>query len=137
MSETHVLIVEDNEDTGAALTMLLEHAGYAVEWTRTAAETFSTMRQAQCPGHQKPDVMIMDLMLPDASGPALVERLNALGPVPPVILHSAAAEWVLNAAAEKLSAVATLRKPVEGKVLMNAIAAAATPATPAANGKHA
>ena len=121
MSCPQILLVEDNEDTAAALAMLLEHRGYAVHWTESVASTVERVRRGLRLGEPPPDVVVLDLMLPDGSGPELIERLRVLGPGPPVIVHSAAAEWVLRAAAERMRAVAALRKPIETTELLRAI----------------
>ena len=124
MSDLRVMLVEDNEDTGTALSMLLDYAGYRVRWARSAEEACAAMREAVGRG-EPPHVLVMDIMLPDASGPLLVESLSRFSHVPPVIVHSAAAEWVLAEAAMRVGAAATLRKPVEGRRLIEAIEAVA------------
>jgi len=125
MSSLRVLLVEDNEDTAAALSMLLEHRGFIVQWTESLASTVEYMRCVLRVGAALPDVVILDLMLPDGSGPELIGRLRALGPVPPVIVHSAASEWVLQSAARDIQAFATLRKPADVRELLRAIEDAA------------
>ena len=68
-----VLVVEDDPTLSAAVAVLLHHYGYAV---RTAA-TLADARQALA-GHD-PDVVVLDLGLPDGSGLDLLEHLRASG----------------------------------------------------------
>lgn len=59
---TRILCVEDDPDQAAYLTTILEDAGYETAWTMDAAQfdrTFTSFR---------PDLLILDVGLPDASG---------------------------------------------------------------------
>ncbi len=116
-----VLLVEDNEDTGAAMSMLLEHYGYEVLWTRSVGAALSLMQRVRQGEVAEADVVVLDLMLPDGSGADMIVGLMRGGPVPPVIVHSAAAEWVILDEARRLGAAATLRKPIDAATLLHAI----------------
>ena len=58
----HVLVVEDDWPVRAMLTELLEHAGYAVIEAGDGREALRRLRE------QRPDLIILDLMLPGMSG---------------------------------------------------------------------
>jgi diguanylate cyclase (GGDEF)-like protein len=67
---TRVLCVEDDADQAAYLTMILEDAGYETAWTMDAAEfetAFASFR---------PDLLILDVGLPDASGIDLARNVR-------------------------------------------------------------
>jgi len=76
---TSVLIVEDNPATARALTELLESNGYHV----TVAEDGATARSLLDEVH--PDLIILDLMLPDVDGLVLCADLKARLDVPIIV----------------------------------------------------
>lgn len=78
---TRVLVVEDVAAVAELIRHALESDGMAVDHVRDLAG--ARERLAADP----PDVMVLDLELPDGSGLALLERGEA-GPVPVVILSS-------------------------------------------------
>ena len=72
MTGPTVLLVEDSDAIRAAFTILLEDAGYRVLGAGTAAEALAL---AGAPG--LPDVVLLDLGLPDVSGLEVVRHLKA------------------------------------------------------------
>ena len=58
----HVLVVEDESPIRAMLAELLQHAGYAVIEAGDGREALHRLRE------QRPDLIILDLMLPGMSG---------------------------------------------------------------------
>jgi DNA-binding response OmpR family regulator len=75
----NVLIVEDNPATARALTELLESNGYQV----STAEDGSTAKTLLDEVH--PDLVILDLMLPDVDGLVLCADLKARMDVPIIV----------------------------------------------------
>ena len=75
-----VLIVDDHEDFRTSASALLESEGFAVvgEAADGAAAIDSTDRL-------RPDVVLLDIQLPDLDGFAVAERL-ADGPAPPTVV---------------------------------------------------
>src|SRR5687768_16223720 len=75
----HVLVVEPDDDAARKLVALLEDDGYR------AART-STGRDAYDQAHARPpDLVIMDLILPDVDGLALYVDLKLLTGVPVIV----------------------------------------------------
>jgi CheY-like chemotaxis protein len=66
---TRVLVVEDSALISSALRILLESNGYDVAVAATAAEA---LEQGT---HTPPDVLLLDLTLPDADGLSVMEEL--------------------------------------------------------------
>jgi DNA-binding response OmpR family regulator len=64
-SSPRVLVVEDDESLGAGLVALLAANGHEVRWARTAQEARAQL------GEGTPDLILLDLVLPDAGGPEL------------------------------------------------------------------
>lgn len=93
---TQVLLVDDHPMIGAALEMLLRGSEYELlERARTAAEATKQIAK------EKPDLLLLDVHLPDASGLEVLRRLNKSRSRPKVILLTAGMdEAQLLAAAE-------------------------------------
>jgi two-component system, NtrC family, response regulator AtoC len=68
--ERTVLIVDDDKDVRALLTDLLSEAGYKVNAVQTAAEAAAAVEK------RIPDLVMMDVKLPDEDGIALLSRLR-------------------------------------------------------------
>jgi two-component system, cell cycle response regulator DivK len=69
---THaVLLVEDNDTIRGAFAILLEEHGYTVHQSRTGAEALLVATE------RLPDLILMDLGLPDISGLEVTRRLKA------------------------------------------------------------
>jgi CheY-like chemotaxis protein len=66
-----VLVVDDNVDAAATLGMLLEACGYLVEVEHDSHRALERAR------HQRPDVALLDIGLPDMDGNELARRLRA------------------------------------------------------------
>jgi two-component system nitrate/nitrite response regulator NarP len=81
---TKVLLVDDHPMIGAALDMLLSDTDYEVLGrARTAAEATTLLNR------QKPDLLLLDVHLPDASGLDVLQRLSGSRKRPAVILVTA------------------------------------------------
>jgi DNA-binding NarL/FixJ family response regulator len=80
---TTVLIVDDHAGFRASARRLLEAEGYAV--VGEAADGAAAIAAA---GRLAPDLVLLDLQLPDISGFAVAEALAAAGPAPAVVITS-------------------------------------------------
>ena len=60
--ERRVVIIEDERDVARLLEFNLKSAGFQVDWAATGNEGLTAVRS------KNPDVVILDLMLPDQSG---------------------------------------------------------------------
>ena len=78
---TTVLIVDDNERFRVRVRRLLETAGYAV--VGEAADGASAIEAVR---RDPPDVVLLDMRLPDMSGLAVAERLAAEPGAPDVVI---------------------------------------------------
>jgi CheY-like chemotaxis protein len=66
-----VLVIDDNENNRFLLATLLEHAGHSV------LEAEAGIPGALLAAQEKPDLVVVDLSLPDISGLALIRNLRA------------------------------------------------------------
>lgn len=78
-----VLIVDDHPSFRATARLLLEADGYVI--VGEAADGASALRAA---GELQPDVVLLDVNLPDLDGFAVAERLTAGGGGPAIVLCS-------------------------------------------------
>ena len=76
--QTRVLLIEDNESVALGLQWSLEYEGLAVEVVRNACDALPAVQQFQ------PDVVVLDLGLPDGDGRSVYERIAAHSDVPVV-----------------------------------------------------
>src|SRR2546423_4618469 len=105
MAET-ILLVEDDQDTARALTKALESSGYRVTAVDTGTEARSIIE------HVRPDLILLDLMLPDTDGLVLTTALKSLTSSP-IIICSARQEQVDRVLGLKLGADDFVAKPFD------------------------
>jgi CheY-like chemotaxis protein len=67
-----ILVVEDNPITRKLLRVTLQSAGYAVSEAADGAAAVARAAEAM------PDLVLLDLLLPDLEGDAVLRRLRAL-----------------------------------------------------------
>ena len=77
---SRILIVEDEKKIARFLELELTHEGYEVQ---TAGDGRSGLEQAQS---WQPDLLILDLMLPELSGIEVCRRLRHESDVPIIML---------------------------------------------------
>ena len=76
---TTIMLVEDDHAVAQTLTDALESSGYRVWLAETGADAKTLLEQT------RPDLIILDLMLPDVDGLVLCSGLKAIADVPIVI----------------------------------------------------
>ena len=75
-----ILIIEDDFDMLSFLSILLREAGYEIFPANSAAQG---LKLAQ---HAKPDLVLLDIMMPDVDGWETSRRLRELGEMPIVFV---------------------------------------------------
>ena len=73
MPRNRILIVDDEENIGRSLKLILERAGYAVSYCRSAAEFRAY------PEGSRADLYLLDVRLPDGNGIDLLKELAPTG----------------------------------------------------------
>ena len=71
---SHILLVEDNEDSREMLKMLFEQHGLEITAVDSAAAALTAIKQAQ------PDILISDVGLPGEDGYELIKKIRQLSP---------------------------------------------------------
>ncbi|MCX8107633.1 MAG: response regulator, partial [Verrucomicrobiae bacterium] len=67
-----VLLVDDDQSVLGVIQSALSHSGYEIATASTAAEMWESIRA------QTPDVIVLDMRLPDANGLELVGKIKQL-----------------------------------------------------------
>ena len=81
-----LLVVDDDAELREALAELLESEGFHVAQAPTAAAGFEAARA------QRPELLILDVDLPDGDGRDLCRRLRDAGTAAPILMLTGAAE---------------------------------------------
>jgi DNA-binding response OmpR family regulator len=113
-----VLIVEDDPDTLVILRVNLQHAGIE---TILAAEGKTAIARIEA---EKPDAVVLDVLLPGIDGWQVLEELHAMGDPVPVIVCSGKNNPHDIQRARELGAFAYLTKPFDIDRLLDAAAEA-------------
>ncbi len=116
MTQT-ILIVEDNKDMLSILAMQLRRGGYAIIEAQDGIEALDQLKD------NKPDLLLLDLMIPGLSGFEVLERIKTDGEVPkePVIILSALTEPAVIKRCMELGACDYVTKPHTHDDLLNRI----------------
>jgi len=110
MTGRRILIVDDEENIGLSLRLILEREGYRVDCARSLAEFRS--REAA-------DAYLLDVRLPDGSGIEALQEIRAGDEAVPVIMISGQATIADAVQATRLGAFDFLEKPLaRDKVLV-------------------
>jgi CheY-like chemotaxis protein len=113
--ETLIMVVEDDADHRAAITDVLEEAGYNVA---TAAHGRQAL--AELSSQPRPALVLLDLMMPELDGWGFMEEVSrdpALSLIPVVVL-STGSKAMFDAAP---TAAGYLRKPLDSRQLLRTI----------------
>jgi len=115
MPTRRILVVDDEENIGRSLRMILEREGYQVNAVRSAAELRSFPERARI------DLFLLDVRLPDASGIDLLRELQSTEIPVPVIMISGHATIADAVQATRAGAFDFLEKPLGRDRVMVAV----------------
>jgi two-component system response regulator FixJ len=115
MTETPVLIVDDDDDVRDSLRALLESAGFKVRDFDSAKKVLADMdvRQSAC--------LIADIRMPDMDGLELQEELKRRGIGLPVIVVTGHGDVPLAVRAMKAGALDFIEKPFDGELMLESV----------------
>ena len=85
MSKGRILVIEDNMDNYELVRFVLERAGYDVFWAMNGGDGVAAARL------QKPDLILMDLTMPEMDGWLAAEKLKADEITKPIPLYALSA----------------------------------------------
>lgn len=110
-----VFVIDDDPSARKGLRRLIRVAGVKVE-TFESARGFLDSGKSEGPG-----CIVLDVKMPEMTGPELYDELRAADYCMPVIFLSAHADVPTAAHEMKKGAINFLTKPVDGEELLNAI----------------
>lgn len=124
-SKQVVLVVEDHDDTREMVELYLRHDGFAVS---TAAHGLQAL---ECIEHERPCLILLDLMMPVMDGIAFATELRASQDpavaATPIVLLTALSDT--EEAMRQTSAVDVLRKPISFERMIDVVERHCTSAT--------
>jgi two-component system alkaline phosphatase synthesis response regulator PhoP len=116
-SKFHVLIVDDEPDIIEFVSYNLLREGYHIS---TARNGFEAVRQA---GNNKPDLILMDIMMPEMDGMTAVKKIKALPDTEDIMIVflTARADDFSQEAGFEAGADDYIAKPIKPKILVHRI----------------
>jgi two-component system response regulator RegX3 len=116
MAKRKILVVEDESSISEPLTRALEREGFDVAVADTAAGALEAFRS------ERPDLVLLDVMLPDGDGRDVLRELRQLSRVP-VVMLTARGEEMDRVLGLELGADDYVTKPFSGAELVARIRA--------------
>ena len=112
-----VLVADDTRAIRRALAILLEEEGYEVRFAADGDEAIAEY------GRKRPDLLLLDIMMPKKNGYQVLKRIRRDDPDLPVIFLSAKGSAADVALGLDLGSDDYLPKPFDGEVLVSRIRA--------------
>ena len=109
-----ILVIDDDKTVITTMTAVLRAAGYQVVTALDPVQGFMAARR------EKPNVIILDLMMPAGGGMQLLGKLISTGKAP-VIVSTMLKDQKTEAEAHAAGAAAFLTKPVDPQALKDVI----------------
>jgi CheY-like chemotaxis protein len=112
-----IIVVDDNPDIVNIVKTILEGKGYNVMCAYSGAELFTKLKE------KKPDLIILDIMMPEMDGLEVLTRLKGVPDTAslPVILLTAKVQYEDVLGGYKLGADYYITKPFTSTQLTNGI----------------
>ncbi|MBI2163585.1 MAG: response regulator [candidate division NC10 bacterium] len=114
-----ILVVDDDKLIRWSVSVVLGHAGYRVQEAATGKDL-----------EHRPDLVLLDIALPDLDGLSILEMLRKLRPDLPVLMMTADATNETARQAARLGARGQLDKPFDPTLLQVTVSEALKPAAP-------
>jgi two-component system, NtrC family, response regulator AtoC len=111
-----ILIVDDEPLIRWCIAETLGTAGYGISQAQDAASALRALTDMP-----DPDVILLDLRLPDSNDLRLLERIRTIAPAAAVVIMTAFGTPEITSDALKLGARAVLTKPFDMKDLAHVV----------------
>jgi len=113
----NVMVVDDNPDIVTIVKTILEGKGYGVQSAYSGQEVFNLLSE------QKPDLIVLDIMMPQMDGLEVLSRLKGEPSTAtiPVILLTAKVQYEDVLGGYKMGADYYITKPFTSTQLLNGI----------------
>ena len=110
-----ILVVDDDMELSDGIRAVLENKGHRVLQARDGQQAKNLVYQ------QRPDLVILDMMMPRMGGYPVLEHFRGKTDAPPIIMITANEGSRHKAYAEYLGVVEYIRKPFAMEKLMEAV----------------
>jgi DNA-binding response OmpR family regulator len=107
-----ILIVEDDEDLRGLVERVFADEGFAVQTAGDGAEGIERLHA------HRPDLLLLDLILPGLDGWAVLAHLRGMDGAPPVVVMSVRAEYEAIERAARADVAAYIEKPFSVRELL-------------------
>lgn len=108
----NLLIVEDDETLGNSLKSYLEGEGFSVNWAKSIEQAKTEFQES------KPQIIILDWMLPDGQGIDFLKEVRGAGEAIPIIMLTARTEVIDKVVGLESGANDYMTKPFEPRELI-------------------
>ncbi len=115
MATKTILVVDDDQELSDGLRVVLERQGYRVLLARDGQQGKQLIYQ------QRPDLVILDMMMPRMGGYPVLEHFRDKADAPPIIMITANEGSRHKAYAEWLGVVDYIRKPFAMERLLESV----------------
>ncbi|OGB68756.1 MAG: hypothetical protein A2Y94_07270 [Caldithrix sp. RBG_13_44_9] len=112
MVKSRILIVDDEKNICRSLELILASEGYLIQTAGTAREAMVALEK------NRPDVVFLDVLLPDRDGLLVLNDIKALDPDIQVIMISGHATLSMAVTATKAGAYDFLEKPLQKEKIL-------------------
>lgn len=112
----HILVIDDTEEITEIISIALQHEGYHVTSFHTGEDALRYLHD-----EQRPDVILLDILLPDIDGIDLLYQIKQIDETIPVIMITAFAEVKSAVKAMKAGASDYVSKPFKLEELKSVI----------------
>lgn len=113
-----IMVVDDDHDTRFAIRLLLEREGFKVEEASGGPQALEALRK------NPPDLVLVDFLMPEMSGRALVEEIRndpKLKPLRVIFLTVATLGEVGKEELKRLGVIDYIQKPFDNEDLLRRI----------------
>ena len=115
MAAKTILVVDDDHELSDGLKVMLERQGHRVIQARDGQQGKQMIYQ------HRPDLVILDMMMPRMGGYPVLEHFRDKGDAPPIIMITANEGSRHKAYAEYLGVIEYIRKPFAMEKLLDAV----------------
>ena len=107
-----ILVVDDEEMVRLVAGEILRHLGYEVDSASSGEEAVARIEAGE-----RPDCLLLDVIMPGIGGAEALRRIRALAPEIPVVISSGFTDRVSSAALADDGAAAIISKPYRMEAL--------------------
>ena len=115
----HVLLVDDEENILRSASLVLRGAGYRVTTAGDGKDALDILSEARTGAAAMPDMVLLDIVMPNVSGDKVLKQIREWGIEIPVIIASGFGATGKIRDLLKTGASAIIEKPYERKVLLS------------------